>query len=248
MLDDAAPRGAFPPTRWSAVAAARSDDPAERRRGLEALAAAYWKPVYKWIRVRWNRSGEDARDLTQEFFARVIEKDFLAKFDPAKGRLRTFLRTCVDAMLKNDARDSRRLKRGGEAEIVSLQFESAESELQLAGIPASGRADEIFEKEWVRSVLALTLERLRAECESAGKTTQLRVFLRYDVEDDEPRPTYAEIAAESGIAATDVTNHLAWARREFRRLALETLRAMTASDEEFRREARDLFGLGQNGE
>lgn len=244
MRDDAAPGGAFPPTRWSAVVAARSDDPAERRRGLEILVAAYWKPVYKLIRARWNRSTEDARDLTQEFFARVIEKDFLAGFDPEKGKLRTFLRTCVDAMVKNDSRDALRLKRGGGAQVLSLDFETAEGELALAGIPApDGRADELFEKEWVRSVFALALARLRAECEAQGKAARFRVFERYDVEDEDPRPTYAALASELGIAATDVTNHLAWARREFRRVVLETLREMTASEEEFRREARDLFGL-----
>ena len=247
MPADAAPAGAFPPTRWSVVVAARSADPDERRRGLEIIAAAYWKPVYKLIRARFNRSSEDARDLTQEFFARVIEKDFLADFDPAKGRLRTFLRTCVDAMVKNDARDSGRLKRGGGAtQLLSLDFETAEGELVLAGIPAPGdRADDLFDKEWVRSVFALALSRLRAECDAKGAAmaARFRVFERYDVEDDEPRPTYAALAAELGIAATDVTNHLSWSRREFRRVVLETLREMTASEDEFRREARDLFGL-----
>jgi RNA polymerase sigma factor (sigma-70 family) len=227
------------------VVAARSADPAERRRGLEIIAAAYWKPVYKLIRARWNRSSEDARDLTQEFFARVIEKDFLADFDPGRGRLRTFLRACVDAMVKNDARDAGRLKRGGGVTaLLSLDFETAEGELALAGIASPGdRADDLFDKEWVRSVFALALARLRAACDAKGTAVRFRVFERYDVEDQEPRPTYAAIATELGLAATDVTNHLAWARREFRRVVLDTLREMTASEDEFRREARDLLGL-----
>jgi RNA polymerase sigma-70 factor (ECF subfamily) len=68
--------GGFPATRWSAVVAARSADPAERRRAFDRIVSVYWRPVYKYIRARWQKPGPDAQDLTQEFFARVIEKDF----------------------------------------------------------------------------------------------------------------------------------------------------------------------------
>ena len=102
--------GRFPPTHWSAVLAARSDDPAERTRALDILIGAYWKPVYKYIRIRWNKPGEEAQDLTQDFFTRVIEKGFLERYDPARARLRTFLRVCVDGMVANDAKAARRMK------------------------------------------------------------------------------------------------------------------------------------------
>jgi len=84
--------GQFPVTQWSAILAARSKDPHQRSRGLEAVAAAYWKPIYMYFRLRWGKSNEDAKDLTQGFFTRVIEKEFLDSFDPAKASLRTFLR------------------------------------------------------------------------------------------------------------------------------------------------------------
>ena len=124
--------GHFPPTHWSAVLAARSDDPGERSRALDLLIAAYWKPVYKYIRIRWNKPREDAQDLTQEFFTRVIEKGFLDRYDPAKARLRTFLRVCVDGMVANEAKAAGRLKRGGDAVHLSLDFDSAETELGRA--------------------------------------------------------------------------------------------------------------------
>jgi len=111
MSDDTkmgGPSGKFPATRWSAIVAARSEDPAERARALETIVAAYWKPVYKYIRARWGKSNEDAKDLTQEFSARVIEKDFVGSYDPAKARLRTFLRTCVDGLVRNQAKAARR--------------------------------------------------------------------------------------------------------------------------------------------
>ena len=104
MPDNAAgPRGAgFPTTRWSAVQGARSEDSAERDRSWEALVGAYWKPVYKYVRVRWHRTPEDAQDLTQEFFLRAMQKDFFSTYDPARARFRTFVRTCLDGYAANE--------------------------------------------------------------------------------------------------------------------------------------------------
>jgi RNA polymerase sigma factor (sigma-70 family) len=147
----------FPATRWSAIVAARSGDPAERARAFEVIVAAYWKPVYKYIRARWGKSNEDAKDLTQEFFARVIEKGFLDRYDPAQSRLRTFLRACVDGLVANEARAAGRLKRGGGAVLLSLDFESAESELAGAELAASETPEDFFEKEWVSSLFGLAL-------------------------------------------------------------------------------------------
>ncbi len=241
----------FPATRWSAIVAARSNDPDERRRGFETIIAAYWKPIYKYIRARWGKSNEDAKDLTQEFLVRLMEKGFLDAYDPAKARLRTFLRTCVDGFVANQDKAARRIKRGGDIVILSLDFDAAESELELGEAPAPGTMDGFFEKEWVRSLFSLAVESLRAECQARGKATHFRLFELYDLEDAGPdrvgagerRLTYAQLAQEFGLAETDVTNYLAFARREFRRVALEKLRQMTATEDEFRREARSLFGV-----
>ena len=245
--------GRFPPTRWSAVLAARSDDPAERARALDLLVGAYWKPVYKYIRIRWNKPREDAEDLTQEFFARVIEKGFFDRYDPAKARLRTFVRVCADGMVANDAKAAGRLKRGGDAVHLSLDFDSAETELGRAGsasvplreIASPDSMEEFFEKEWVRSLFSLAVETLRGECERRGKQIHFRLFEIYDLEDHDAaaRASYADLARDFGIAVTDVTNHLSFARREFRRIALEKLREMCASEYEFRREAHAIFGI-----
>ena len=247
MSDDTqigGPSGRFPPTRWSAIVAARGDDPAERTRAFETIVAAYWKPVYKYIRARWGKANEDAKDLTQEFFARVMEKGFLDSYDPAKSRLRTFLRTCVDGFVANQDKAARRIKRGGDAVLMSLDFQTAEGELARSEPPAPGTMEEFFEKEWIRNLFSLALERLRAECEARGKAIHFRLFELYDLEGErESRLTYEHLAREFGLAVTDITNRLAFARREFRRIALETLREMTANEEEFRREARALLGV-----
>ncbi len=230
----------FPATRYSVVAAAQSGDAALRVDAMEALCLAYWKPIYKYVRLRWHMDAEDARDFTQDFFARLLEGEFLNSYEPDKSRLRTFLRTCIDRFFLNHSRDAHRQKRGGQAVHISLDFEQADRELALAAQPAS--LDDYFEKEWIRSLFALAVERLRVSCEAVGKLRQFSIFEQYDLADAEPRPAYADLASRFGVAVTDVTNYLSFARREFRRCVLEQLRDMTGSEEEFRREAQALFG------
>ena len=234
----------FPVTRISAIVAARSDDQAERTRAFEALIAAYWMPVYKYTRLKWNKPSEDAKDLTQGFFAEAMEKRFFDRYDPARARFRTFLRTCLDGFVANENKAASRLKRGGDATILSLDFEGAESQLMSAAQPALSAIEEYFDREWARSVLSLALEEFRARMSGAGKLVQLAMFERYVLEeDDRAKPTYKMLAGEFRVSTSDVTNYLAYARREFRRIVLERLRELTASEEEFRREARALLGV-----
>src|SRR5262249_40546998 len=144
------PQGdAFPLTRHSVIAAAQSADPRERACALDVITASYWRPVYKYVRMRWRLKREDAEDFTQDFFARLLEKELLDSWEPAKGRLRTFLRTCVDRQFMNQLRDARRQKRGSAAVHVSLDFDEAEHELAAASTTES--PEDYFEKEWVRN-------------------------------------------------------------------------------------------------
>jgi RNA polymerase sigma factor (sigma-70 family) len=233
--------GTFPLTRHSVVLAAQSDDPATRSLAIEAVTAVYWRPVYKYVRMKWHINSEDAADFTQEFFAHLLEKEFLNSYDSRKGRLRTFLRTCADRLFMNQMRDGKRLKRGGGSPHGSLDFEQAERE--LATVPSSESPEARFDKEWVRSLFALGLQRLQASCESGGKLIHFELFELYDLQDADGKTSYSQLAAKFGLATTDVTNYLAFARREFRRCVLDQLREMTASDEEYRREARILLGV-----
>jgi RNA polymerase sigma factor (sigma-70 family) len=245
MRDDGNLRdqGRFPATRWSLIVAARSAVPEERQRALEVLTAAYWKPVYKYIRLRWDKDNEQAQDLTQDFFLRILEKDFLARYDPQRARLRTLLRVCVDHLIANEDKAARRLKRGGEMQILPLDFESAEGELQQIEIPSPDSMEDFFEREWVRSVFSLSLERLRQECEESGKQMHFRLLEFYDIDEAGKELTYEQVGRRFELKTTDVTNYLAYARREFRRIVLEQLREMTGSEDEFRREARTLLGI-----
>jgi hypothetical protein len=238
--------GGFPATRWSVIEAARSEEPAERAHALDALCAAYWKPVYKYIRLRWNRGAADAQDLTQGFFAQLLERELLSRFDASKSRLRTYLRLCVDSFVMNEEKAARRQKRGGTIEHVALDFAGAEEELGDATIDAATLTspeslEAFFEKEWVRSLFTLAVENLRQLCAEKQRERTFRLFEAYDLEGDDSI-SYERLAAEYGIAVTDVTNALAWARREFRKIALERLRELCGSEDEFQREAKAVFG------
>lgn len=227
---------AFPTTRRSVVIALASADAAERTRAFDTLVACYWKPLYKYARVAWHRSREDAEDLTQSFFTRAFEKESLGTYDAAKASFRTFLRLLFDRHVSNDWKAGQRLKRGG-AE-AHLDFDAAEAEI---GRDASTvTPDEYFHREWVRSVFTVAVERLRAACAAEGKQTQFAIFECYDLERE--RTSYRELATRFGIAETQVTNYLAAMRRRFREQVLEALREVTATEQELRAEARALLG------
>ncbi len=236
--------GFFPPTRISIVEAARSGDAGERARALETLAGAYWKPVYRHVRRKFGKEHEEAAELTQDFFAQLLERDLLGRFDPSKARLRTYLRVCVDGLVANDAKAAARQKRGGGAAHLSLDFEGARDELERAASAREESPEREFEKEWARSVLALGLARLDVELEGRSKGVAARLFEIYDLgSEGDPPPAYAELARRFGVSVSDVTNGLSLARREFRRIVLDLLREMTGSDEEFRLEAGALLGI-----
>lgn len=238
------PRDRFPVTRLSAIVAASSSNEEERTRAFEVLIAAYWMPVYKYVRIKWNKPTEDARDLTQGFFLEAMEKNFFGRYDASKARFRTFLRTCLDGFVANENKAAGRIKRGGAATILSLDFDGAEEQLKIGSPPAANAIDDYFEKEWARSVFSLALESFRALMIESGKVTHLKLFERYvlDAENETPKTSYKALAAEFNVSTSDVTNYLALARREFRRIVLEKLREMTTTDEEYRREARALLG------
>jgi DNA-directed RNA polymerase specialized sigma24 family protein len=229
----------FPATRESVLRAIASPDAEVRQRAWDVLAGAYWRPVYTYLRLRWRVDADEAQDLTQGFFARALEKDFFARYDAARARFRTFLRTCLDGYVSNERTAARRLKRGGG--LLAVDFAGAEAE--LAGTAAGADVEELFRREWVRSLFTAAVQDLQERCRASGREVPFALFERYDLDaPPEGRPTYAELARVHGLPVTQVTNHLAAMRREFRRLVLERLRALTATEEEFRAEARDLLG------
>jgi RNA polymerase sigma factor (sigma-70 family) len=236
------PIGAFPKTHLPLMRATASSDPKERGQALAEILESYWKPIYKYLRIRWQISNEDAKDLTQGFLAQALEKSFFEKFDPSRARFRTYLRMAVDGFVANVKKSLGRQKRGGDIEHHSLDFAGAEEE--LAALRPANDEDEFFRREWIRSLFGLAVEELRRHCHEADKDLHFRLFQRYDLEAPELETplTYEQLAEEHRISPTQVTNHLAHARREFRRIVLDKLRAASGSQEEFRAEAQQLLG------
>jgi RNA polymerase sigma factor (sigma-70 family) len=242
--DIGGPQGRFPLTRNSVLRAVGDPAPEVRDRGFAALVEAYWKPVYKYLRVKWRASNEDAKDMTQEFFARAFEKSFFEGYDPARARFRTYLRVCLDGFMSNQGKAARRLKRGGDTEVLSLDFEGAEGQIRAQQVPDGGLdLEAYFYREWVRWLFEQSVDALRERCRATAKLVSFSVFERYDLSEASSRPTYADLGRELDLPVTQVTNHLAWARRALREIVLERLRAVSASDEEFRAEARQLLGI-----
>jgi RNA polymerase sigma-70 factor (ECF subfamily) len=221
------PNHRFPSTQYSLIEAAGGGLSDEAR---ERVIALYWKPVYRFLRFKFGKDNEDAKDLTQSFFATTLEHDFFARFDPSKASFRTYLRMAAERFAAREHQAAHRQKRGGNVKFEPLEEQSASTETP----------EQIFEREWQRQLLALALDDLRAHCESRGKQLHFQIFEAYDLCSD-ARPSYQELAARHGIAETSVTNHLAWARRMLRELASERLRGVTSGERELRDEMRRLW-------
>jgi DNA-directed RNA polymerase specialized sigma24 family protein len=233
---------AFPPTRHSVIERLRHRDVGERRAAFGDLVEGYWKPVYKHLRATWRLDASDAQDLTQGFFADAFQKSWLEKFEPGKARFRTFVRVCVDRFAMNARQAAQRRKRGGDTRLVSLDFEGAEREIRALALTSTPDAEDFFRQEFVRALFQRAVLETRLEMERTGRARQFTLFERYDI-DPAADASYAGLAREFGLSESQVTNHLSLVRRTFRTHALSALRGLCGTDEEFRREARELFGL-----
>ena len=223
------PHGQFPSTQLSLLEAA-SSGAALPNDALERVSALYWKPVYRFIRVKFRKNNEDAKDLTQSFFATALQRDFFARFDPAKASFRTYLRMAVERFAASQHAAENRQKRGG-----GVEFEPVEEQAVTSESP-----EDVFEREWQRQLFVLALDDLRAHCEGCGKQLQFEVFEAYDLAGGD-RPSYTDLAARHGVAETSVTNYLAWARRMLRQFVTERLRGVTAGERDLRDEMRRLW-------
>jgi RNA polymerase sigma factor (sigma-70 family) len=239
--DIGGPLHKFPVTNHSAIINARSDDQLVRRRAFDTIVASYWKPAYKYVRLKWHADNEDAKDLTQGFFAVAFEKNYFASYDARKASFQTYLRTCLDGFVANERKAGRRLKRGGDMDHYQLDFAAAEDELAAHVSSSSVSPEDYFHREWVRWMFTLAVEAFRQRSEESGRNVHFQLFERYDLSDDEV--SYASLAKDFELEPATVNNYLAAARRDFRRIVLDKLREITATDEEFRTEARSLLGV-----
>src|SRR6187431_2480146 len=159
----------FPATRLSVVERTRSGDADTRRVALAAIIEAYWKPSYKYLRLKWSLDPDAAADLTQEFFTSTLEKEVIESYDPARARFRTYLRLCLDGFASNARKAERRLKRGGGVTMVPLGFETAEGEISSHEPAVDADVDELFYREWVRALLERSVADLERHASELGR-------------------------------------------------------------------------------
>ena len=189
-------RDRFATTRWTTVNAANRDSSADSATALAELCEIYWPPLYGYLRRRGYRP-EDAQDLTQGFFARLLETQAIRSADPARGRFRAFLLTALKRHVINEYERSASARRGGRQVHLALDFEEAERMYNL------DRGDDdtperVFDRKWAAIALDRTLGRLRDEYDQAGKGLLARTLMPY-LTDTGDLPTYRDAAATLGL-------------------------------------------------
>ena len=188
----------FHTTHWSIIASAQGDASGAQV-ALEKLCQAYWYPLYAFVR-RQGMSEHDAQDLTQEFFARLMEKDWLGGVDRERGRFRSWLLASMKHFLANEWDRARALKRGGGAAVISLDALTAEQRYALEPADATG-AETLFDRCWAFQLLDQVLARLRAEYEESGKARLFEELKGAIIGDSAP---YAKIATRLGATGSAV--------------------------------------------
>lgn len=228
-------RGSFPETSWSAILSAADPASPHRRERLNKLFAQYWKPVYVCIRAGHSRSVEEAKDLTQEFFARILEDDLVAKYEPERGSFRAFLKAALRFFLAKAHRDEHRLKRGGGVEIVPLDA----ADLEPVEESRERSPEEMFDRQWAREVLAMSLDALRKALLAEGREVPLRIYEAYELQG--ASGTYEELASRFGLSVAEVNNHLHRVRERLHQIIVERVTGYVASREDLARELSELF-------
>jgi RNA polymerase sigma-70 factor (ECF subfamily) len=232
------PRPAFVTTHWSLVVSAGRNDTPLARNALEKLCRAYWFPIYAFVR-RQGHCPHDAQDLTQDFFARLLEKKQLAGADPSKGRFRSFLLASLKHFLANEWDKAKAQKRGGGQVMIPIDIKSAENSGGFE--PADNlTAEKIFERRWALTLLEQVLRRLRAEYVRDDRE-KLFEQLKPTLTETSRTVGYAEIATRLGTTEGAVKVAVHRLRQRYRELLRAEIADTVASPGEVEDEIRNLF-------
>jgi RNA polymerase sigma factor (sigma-70 family) len=230
----------FVTTHWSVVLSAQEKESPQSAAALEVLCGAYWYPLYAYIR-RQGRNATDAQDLTQEFFARLLQKGYLQAAAREKGRFRTFLIVALKRFLANEWDRDRAQKRGGGHTRLSLDTAVAETRYQLEPV-SEPSPDRIYDRRWALTLLDQTLGRLRQEFADAGKAGEFD-RLKSVLAADRAEISYRAIAAELGVSEGAARVAVHRMRKRFRELFREEISQTVASGDEVEAEVRYLMGV-----
>ena len=234
-----APGDVFATTHWTVVLAAGQRHTPQADSALEELCRTYWFPLYAYVRRRGHAKA-DAEDLVQAFFAKLLEKNFLANLDNERGKFRAFLLAALKHFLANEWDKARAQKRGGGTAHLSLDWQTADTKFQITAT-SEPSPDKAFDREWALALLARVIERLQQECVAEGKGKlfeQLKTFLMAGGGDSAQAAVAQSLGMEEG--AVRVAIHRL--RKRYRALLRDEI-ANTLSDEAMvEDEMRALFG------
>jgi RNA polymerase sigma-70 factor (ECF subfamily) len=228
----------LPTTHWSLIQAAGRQSSPVAQQALETLCHIYWPPLYAYIRRRGINNVE-AQDLTQAFFAELLDKDYLLQATPERGRFRSFLLAACQHFLSKEWAKARAQKRGGGRAPLSLDFASAEQRLALE--PAAGRTPEQeYERQWAVTLLRQVLTQLEQECTRTGKG-ELFAALKPFLLGEHGGATYATAAEHLAITAAAVKMAASRLRRRYRELLREAIAQTVSTPQDVDDEIRQLF-------
>jgi RNA polymerase sigma factor (sigma-70 family) len=230
----------FRTTHWSLVAQATADQEDDAQRALSMLCRAYWLPLHTFVKRR-GYSDEEAKDLTQAFFARLLERQDLIRVDAERGRFRTFLRSAMTNFLNNDWRDTHRLKRGGGSEMLSLEETNAEGQLKHQ-ISSEGTPERDYDRQWVQALLATVLERLRREAAAAGREQNFEQLKHYLIGDRGDLP-YAEAGERLSMTEGAVKAAVYRLRLRYGEVFREEVARTVENDADLDEEIRHLLSV-----
>jgi RNA polymerase sigma factor (sigma-70 family) len=234
----APPKHEFATTRWSVVISAGRDSSPDSKRALESLCETYWYPLYAYVRRRVPDVNE-AQDLTQAFFAELLEKNYVGSAVPDRGRFRAFLLTAFKHFLSKQWEKAKAQKRGGGRAPISLDFESADSNLRIE--PSSGlTAEQCYDQQWAIALLGQILERLEVEFEQAGKAKQFNLLKGFII-GDHTGTTYAQVAESLNMTEAAARKSASRMRRRYGELLREEIVQTVAGPDEVDDEIRNLF-------
>ncbi len=233
----------FATTHWSLVAEAGGAASPAGRDALCALCELYWYPLYAFVRRKGYQPAE-AQDLTQAFFAELLEKDRLQMADQSRGKFRSFLAGSMTNFLANQRRAVAARKRGGDRKILSIDFDDGETRYQREPVDAA-TPERIFARRWTMTLLDRALSRLRGEYESSGKP-DLFEQLKLHLGGDSSAVAYDEIAAQLGMTPGAVKAAAHRLRKRCRHLLREEIAQTVADPADIDEELRELFSVLQS--
>ncbi len=229
----------FVTTHWSLVLSARDPESPQSAVALEKLCRVYWYPLYAYVR-RTGQSKENAEDLTQAFFTRLLEKNFLDSADPERGRFRSFLLLTLKRFLANEWDRVRAQKRGGGRLLLSLDTEFAEQKFKTETGAGEMSPDHLYERRWALTLLEQTMARLRAEFEGARRAEEFEKLKAFLTTDKREMP-YERVAGELGTTESALRVAVHRLRKRYRELFREEIAHTLAEGEDIETELRYLL-------